>query len=168
MYRIYAEHITKKAYSKKQILIAKEIIYFTGYLIWEDFHNPLVEGMTPNPEVYKMIAPEITYVEMLEENLHKVIDTDKNRIARLTQVAVIPVYENRGIATMLADKAISQIIERNYQYIIADCTADNSWHILEKLGFKIISEIAYKDFNYEGENPFSDLQGTRRLVLKEI
>ena len=124
--------------------------------------------MTPNPVVYKLIAPELKFVELLEKKLNDKYDFNENECARLLQVAVIPEYQNSGIAKMLAEKAINDITSSEYKYIIADCTAENSYQILLNFSFETISEILYKDFEYEGIRTFGELIGKRRLVIKRL
>ncbi|MCL5991775.1 MAG: GNAT family N-acetyltransferase [Bacteroidetes bacterium] len=168
MYRYYAEYITRKALALKQILIAKQNNEIIGFLIWEDYLKPLVEGIMANPEVYKLIEPELAYVELLEKELNKNYQFIENECAKLMQAGVLPEFHNQGIATALAEKAIANIKKKGYKYIIADCTAANSWQVLFKLGFDILTEINYSDFEYENVKTFAELKGKRRLVMKYL
>ncbi|MBI5325323.1 MAG: GNAT family N-acetyltransferase [Ignavibacteriae bacterium] len=168
MYLNYAEYITKKALDSDQISIAKHNGNIIGFLIWEDYCKPLVEGITGNPDVYKIIAPELEFVELLEKELNKKYQFKEYECAKLMQAGVLPEYHNQGIATSLAEEAIANINRKGYKYIIADCTADNSWQVLLKLGFKILTEIAYSDFEHNGSKTFAVLEGKRRLVIKQL
>lgn len=168
MYRNYAEHITTKALKQNQIIVAKQNEKILGFLIWEDYCKPLVEGIKANPDVYKLIAPEITFVELLEKKLKENYQFKVGECAKLMQAGVLPEYQNKGIASQLAIRAIEEIKERKYKYVIADCTAENSWHLLIKFGFEILTEIAYSDFVFEGVKTFSSLIGNRRLIIKEL
>ncbi|TAL68762.1 MAG: GNAT family N-acetyltransferase [Bacteroidetes bacterium] len=168
MYRNYAEHITKKVLDQNQILVAKKNKKILGFLIWEDYCKPLVEGIKGNPEVYKLIQPEIAFVEELEKPLIEKFQFKVNDCAKLMQAGVLPEYQNKGIASELAERAINEIIKRGFKYIIADCTADNSWQLLKKFGFDILTEIAYSDFEFNGVKTFSSLIGKRRLVIKKL
>ena len=167
-YRNYAEFITEKALNFNQILVAKQDDKIIGFLIWEDYCKPLVEGIKGNPEVYKLIAPEISFVELLEKKLNEIHKFKIGECAKLMQVAVLPGFQNRGIASKLASSAIDIIKECEYKFIIADCTADNSWQLLIKFGFEILTEIPYSDFDYDGKNVFSEIKGKRRLVIKHL
>lgn len=168
MYRNYAEYITIKALALEQILIAKQNNEIIGFLIWEDYCKPLVEGIKGNPEVYKLIEPELSFVEQLEKELNNKYQFKENECSKLMQACVLPEYQNHGIATAIAEKAITKIKDKWYKYVIADCTADNSWQVLFKLGFEIITEISYSDFEYNGVRTFAELKGMRRLVIKNM
>jgi GNAT superfamily N-acetyltransferase len=168
IYRNYAEHITMKASGEGQLLVARKNDSVVGYLIWEKVSEPLVTGMKTNKEVYKLIAPELAFVELLEAEFKKKYNIPDKECARLMQAAVLPEEQNKGIATSLVRRAIEDIRNKNYNYIIADCTADNSWRILLKFDFKIVCELTYSDFEYAGSNPFKKLKGKRRLVIKEL
>ena len=168
MYRNYAEHITKKALTLEQILFAKQNNEIIGFLIWEDYCKPLVEGIKANPEVYKLIEPELAFVELLEKELNVRYQFSEKECAKLLQAGVLPEFHNKGIATALAGKAISNIKEKGYKYAIADCTADNSWKVLFKLGFEILIEISYSDFEFQGVNTYAELEGKSRLVFRQL
>jgi ribosomal protein S18 acetylase RimI-like enzyme len=166
LYRSYAEHIGLKAIQLIQALIAEYEGKVIGYIIWEDYCIPFYVGMKPNPDIFKIIEPEIEFVEQLESKLD--IEFKEYDCAKLSQAAVLPDYQNKGIATALIKEAINQICLKDYKYILADCTAENSWHILSKLGFEIVNEIAYSDFIFNERKPFGELSGKRRLVIKTI
>ena len=84
------------------------------------------------------------------------------------QAGVLPEFQNKGIATALAEKAITNIIDNGFKYAIADCTADNSWQVLIKFGFETLTEISYSDFVYNNIKTFAELEGKRRLVIKHL
>jgi ribosomal protein S18 acetylase RimI-like enzyme len=167
-YRNYAGFITHKSFESGKILVAKTDGKIVGYLIWEDYSIPLVTGIKGSLEVYNLIKPEIAFVEEMENNLSDYPEFNVTDCAKLMQVAVLPEYQKEGIATKLASYAINEIIDSGYKIIIADCTAENSWHILVKLGFDSISEISYSDFEFERKRPFAELEGKRRLVIKRV
>ena len=168
MYRNYAEYILTKALQSEQILIAKQNENIIGFLVWEDYCKPLVEGIKGNPDVYKLIEPELEFVGQLEKELNKKYKFNENDCAKLMQAGVLPEFHNIGIASALADSAIKDIVKRGFKYAIADCTADNSWQVLFKLGFEILTEISYYDFVYNGIKTFAELEGKRRLVIKHL
>ncbi|MCX6154322.1 MAG: GNAT family N-acetyltransferase [Candidatus Kapabacteria bacterium] len=170
-YRRYAEYIIDKGIYQQQIFIAKNDKVITGYAIWEDYEEPLVLGLPPNKDIYKMIEPELEFVNLLENELDNIIDFDKSKCMRISQAAVLPHYQGQGIAKALINFIIKEnsiiISEKNYKFVIADCTVENSFTILNKLGFDSIIEINYVDFTCNGFNPYKNLNGIRRLMLKK-
>lgn len=168
LYRNYAEYTCAKALNLGQIIIAKHNDKIIGFLIWEDYCKPLVEGIKGNPEVYKLIEPELAFVGQLEKELNNRYKFKKKECAKLMQAGVLPEFQNKGIATALAENAITNIIDNGFKYAIADCTADNSWQVLYKLGFEILTEISYSAFEYNEVKTFAELKGKRRLVIKHL
>ncbi len=168
LYRNYARHISDKAYELGQALLAKKEGRIAGFLIWEDFCDPLVSGLPPDPKIYEMIEPELAFVELLEQPIREKYDFKQNDCARLMQVAVLPGYQHKGIATSLALRAIDDISARDYRFIIADCTSEFSYKILKKLGFTVVSRVPYTEFVFKGVKTFGKAKGKRRMVIKSL
>ena len=76
-------------------------------------------------------------------NEHPVHYGHESRVMYISDLAVLPNYRNRGIATKLLEYAIQFAISENYQYIYTRLNDNNSmaYDIIKKKGF-------HKDYDF--------------------
>ena len=68
-------------------------------------------------------------------------------------------YSNKGIATSLYKISEEYALEYKYNNILTISTGPISQHIrINKLGFKCLDEIAYSNFQFNGDNIFSKIK----------
>ncbi len=76
----------------------------------------------------------------------------------LIMMGVDEAFHNHGIAQQLMQKTLANARQRGYRHAIVEATSSITQHIfINKLGFRIVNEIAYKNFRHQ-----------QKLVLKNI
>lgn len=83
---------------------------------------------------------------------------DTQHRLHLIMMGVDEAFHNHGIAQQLMQKTLANARQRGYQLAIVEATSSITQHIfVNKLGFRIVNEIAYKNFRHQ-----------QKLVLKNI
>ena len=58
-------------------------------------------------------------------------------------------------------------VKKGYTTAVTEATGIISQHIFRKCGFVERHEIVYKDFTYEGENPFESIERHPSAILMD-
>lgn len=97
-------------------------------------------------------------VAALFEQLHRQCQLDTKRRLHLIMMGVNETFHNLGIAQQLLQETLTNARLREYQHTIVEATSSITQHIfINKLGFRVVNEIAYKNFRHQ-----------QKLVLKNM
>jgi len=134
-----------------------------GVRVSEDYFQeemPEIEGLSPK------FGPLFALLEALGKQAYDMRDIQPGKYVHLFMVAVKSNYAKRGIAPTMNKIFFSHVKNRGFTHAMTEPTGEISQHILlNKFGFKKMAEIAYDDFEFEGEKPFAGLKGHRCAML---
>ncbi|XP_077981919.1 uncharacterized protein LOC144436926 [Glandiceps talaboti] len=81
---------------------------------------------------------------------------DKNcKILKNFKIGVLPAYYGRGIGKKLAITQNDFAKQKGCEFVFLTSTSPGSEKLYLKLGYEVIGEVCYADFEVEGEKPFA-------------
>ncbi|MBX2823647.1 MAG: hypothetical protein KTR33_02885 [Gammaproteobacteria bacterium] len=89
--------------------------------------------------------------------------------ALLVDVAVVsPPARGEGLYSRLRQQIHTSGREHGFKYVLGELSsAFTQQYCVGKLGHRIVSEIAYKDFKYQGRYPFADIEHPASIQMTE-
>jgi len=137
-----------------------------GIRVSEDCYDeepaPEIEGLSPK------FQPLFSLLGELSRHFTKIRKVVPGKYVHMFMVAVEDGYEGRGIAPNMNQMFFSHLKKTSYAHAVTEPTGEISQHILrDKFGFKVLHEIKYGDFVFEGTRPFADLQKHTSAILME-
>lgn len=150
-----AEIFGQRAVQYQLSLVAKdeESGDVIGFSILEDFvaEAPNLDRVDPR------FIPIMNVVDELEQWYIKNSPVKSGEILHIFLTGVDEQYRGKGIAYQLMEETFKVAKNNNYKGIIAECTGVITQHIRAKNGFKVLKEIEYKTFLYNGDLVFKDI-----------
>ena len=137
-----------------------------GIRISEDFAGSEVDEI---PGLSPKFFPLFTILGQIDNHFRNIRDDIvPGKYVHLFMVAVKSEYAGRGIAPNMNKLFFAHVKKLGFTHAVTEPTGAISQHILvNKFGFNIIHEIKYKDFVFEGEKVFAELQGHEGVMLLE-
>lgn len=112
--------------------------------------------------------PLFALLESLSMEFKKIRRVEPGKYAHMFMVAVAQGYNGRGIAPNMYRLFLKLVMEKGFTHAVTEPTGVISQHILiNKFGFRELFRINYRDFEFEGTYPFSDLKGHECAMLLE-
>ena len=148
-------------------LVARDIASgeVIGIRVSEDHvleNPPEIENLSPK------FLPIFTLLGQLEERFYKERQIRRGEYVHMFMVAVKPGFTCRGIAPTMNRLFINHVIELGYTHAVTEPTGAISQHILrDKLGFKVLDQVDYEDFEFEGERVFAGIEDNTCAMLME-
>lgn len=114
------------------------------------------EWMTLLDEDY----PELmTMIEELEKRHIDPVRISSGTVLHIFQIGVERKYRHHGVAQELINRVLDNAGKLGYQKVLADCTSESSYKLFKKSGFKEVGFSSYKEFTFNGNRFFSELNG---------
>ena len=137
-----------------------------GFSILTDFVTEIPDFTCLDPRLIVII----NFTRELDDWYKSKYKVKSGEILHLSMTGVYEQYRGRGIAQKLMEETFNVAKTNNYKSIIAECTGEITQHIRAKYGFKIVKEIVYKTYLYNGELVFKDIQKppSCKLMIKTI
>lgn len=103
------------------------------------------------------------------ENQYKSLRADNLQSTLLVDIAVVvPQARGQGVYTRLRQAVHQRALDRGYTTVVGELSSAATQHLcVEKLGHKVICEIPYSSFEYEGLYPFSTITNPTSIQLVE-
>lgn len=166
LYKIFARAVTQKAVEDELSIVVLEGDKVIACAIVEDVMSP---GPIPD------FDPKFKYILSLLEQLGAAFfagkEFPKNHVAHLFITAVHEEYRHLGLSRQVNFQAMDLAAFKGFEFIYCEFT-----HIYNELGTipylhnnkKMIGSIVYKDFKFENEFPFANLESGANSFLWEI
>ena len=136
-----------------------------GARISEDFY---LAGGGDIPGLSNKFLPLFAMLEKLSNYYGNHRGIVKGRYVHMFMVAVDEAYTKQGIAPTMYRIFIRHALERGFTHAVTEPTGLISQHILRnKFGFRVVHEIPYQEFEYEGRLVFQNLKGHKSAMLME-
>lgn len=137
-----------------------------GIRVSEDYHQeeepPEIPGLSPK------FYPLFTLLDQLGETFKGMRQVKPGQYVHMFMVAVDDGYQRRGVAPKMNSAFFKHVKARGFTHAVTEPTGLISQHILRnKFGFSVLHELAYADFEFDGEKPFADLEGHPSAMLME-
>ena len=123
----------------------------------ENYDDNIKEDLNINSYFNNKINKEDDIILVAEENneiigyIYSNVDSDnkikKELEANISSLYIIDEYRNKKIGTMLIDKTINLLKEKNVKYVYIENLKDNECakYLYQKLGFKVFRENRRKE-----------------------
>ena len=109
-----------------------------------------------------------TLLDQLSDHFKKIRRVEPGKYIHLFMVAVDEAYTNRGIAPTMNRFFFNYVKTLGFTHAATEPTGRISQHVLrDKFGFKELHRIYYKDYEFDGEKVFADIQGHDCAMLME-
>ncbi|MDJ0842560.1 MAG: hypothetical protein QNK37_39035 [Acidobacteriota bacterium] len=149
------------------VAVDEEIDQVVGVRISEDFYDELEES-PEIPGLSPKFFPLFTLLEELGAEYKKTHNWQHGKYIHMFMIAVEDGYQGRGIAPNMNKMFFRHVKGLGFTHAITEPTGLISQHILKnKFGFKVLHEIKYADFVFDGEKPFADLLEHPSAMLME-
>ena len=148
------------------------VLFNTEY--YPDRTNPLSEVLEKETDECKGSCEFKRFLSVYEQNRSVVPDIFRHygvdRCFYFGFLCVNPEYSNMGIATTLVKLSEEHAKSLGHRLCIVDATAGQTKHIcVNKLGFNVLGEMKYKDFEFYGDKPLTHVNEneTMQYVAKK-
>lgn len=144
--------------SQKLSLIAldKNTKKVIGFSISEDPQLP--EAVNPND--YLSLSPNFEpFFAVLNELHHQCLKTEfkQGECYHLFLLGVLPEYQGKKIGKTLLKLSGEYAKSKDFKYVLVEATSPITKPLCEKLEYKNLGNITYKDFVLNNKKPFSHL-----------
>jgi len=113
------------------------------------------------PTVYK---PIVSILSSLDKAIHDNFpNINKGELLHASALAVDT--PGKGIGKALRYKFLDTAKELGYKYVISEATNVVTQNLQKKMGAKVLKEIKYSDFLYEGSKVFEGIKDTEGVQL---
>lgn len=142
-----------------------------GAMICADFYDLLFKDSTPSQS--QKLNAIFSLLGTLESRFLKLINKSvtKNEYFYLYALYVKKNLNSKHVGSTLLDRAQNLAVEMGFKYSFALATGAASQHIVvSKLKYKLIDQIEYKSFEFNGKRVFESITSTPscQLLFKEI
>ncbi len=162
-FHYFAEIYCKKAVKDGLSIIAKDKGKVVGFVISEDFDSAQPEGIE---KIDIKIVPLMALVDEVEKDAKSSKKEGESRF-HMFLGGTDKQYEGRHIATTLVEESMKLAKIKNFTVAIAEPSGFATQYMFNKLGFEQKIMIEYKDFLFNGENVFKNIEGPVGLPLME-
>ncbi len=144
----------------------------TGKLVGALTHRDYTLVPSPGlPEEYipylNMFNAEMAICHELEEPLIKK-DYSKGELFQPFQLAVLPGYSGKGIASGLAAQSVQLGKKLGFSAAAVECSVMGSRRAFEKNGYRLINSVSFKDFVYNDAKFYGSIDGSFYLLYRDL
>ena len=132
-----------------------------GAMVTRDFAQTLsseeVEGTGPIDALLRALSQPYTRTRTIHSGEYMLLNL----------LAVSDQHKGRAAGYNMVRLCLENGIRKAYKTAVTEATGVISQHIFRKNGFVDQHEITYKDFIYEGEKPFANIEGHPSAIFME-
>ncbi|NNE84452.1 MAG: GNAT family N-acetyltransferase [Alphaproteobacteria bacterium] len=135
-----------------------------GVMLATDFTTALPAGVeTASPS----FPPIGGVIDRLEDWYRDARSPQPGECLDLAMLAVARDQGGRGIAQKLVNVSLESAAAQGYRRAITMATNRISLHVFQKLGFKELFSVSYKDYTFAGNRVFAAIEPDDRTALME-
>jgi hypothetical protein len=165
----FAEVFIKKAVKDELSVVAKnsdgKVI---GCIVCEDFITDLPDGIEG---ISSSFDPIISMLGELDEKYKVENNITNGQLLHMFMGGVYKEYAGLGVAAGMTQFIEGYTKSKNFKGAIGEVTGPISQHVyINQLGYKEVSSISYKSFQFEGKYIFSDITDCEscKLIVKHF
>ena len=103
--------------------------------------------------------PVFALLETLDQSTDKFDNVKPGEVFHPFMVGVDPNSNIKGLAVLMSEKSLALAKAKGYREAVLEATGRASQHIYKnRLGYSTIGSIIYREFEFEGQRPFADMQ----------
>ena len=135
-----------------------------GCIIVTDFHS----AIPPAPDGSDPLAPVTALTRQLALRYKELRPLPPGKVILIDMAAVAEAHGGRGIYRGLRNAAQARAKALGYQRVVGELSSAATQHVvLKHLGHENLAEIAYRDFTFQGDQPFSSIAEPHGIILAE-
>jgi hypothetical protein len=162
----FAEVFIKKAVKDEVSVVAKDSAgKVIGCIVCEDFITDLPEG---SEKISSSFDPIIALLGELDEKYKVENNVQPGQLLHMFMGGVYKEYAGMGVALGMTQFIESHTKSKSFKGAIGEVTGPISQHVyINQLGYKDVSSISYKTFQFEGKRIFSNItecEGCKLIV----
>ncbi len=134
-----------------------------------DFQPPAPQLQLPSVALPAFAEPINALLSSLEQQYVRCRTSESLQSTLLVDIAVVaPLWRGQGLYAQLRDAVHQCAHKRGYSRVVGELSSAATQHLcIEKLGHKVICEIAYKSFQFGGSYPFASIDNPSSIQLVE-
>lgn len=156
-YQPFAEEVINKAVKDGMSKVALDKNgRVVACVIAEDMADPFV----PKLSHYPKLRPVFALLDELSKPFLRKKTFIKGKIAHVWIAVVDPNYRGQGLSTMVDTACGDMEARKGYDFVYAEFTNPLSEKIVNQYNlYQLCNKVNYNTFTYEGDKPFSGLEG---------
>lgn len=140
-----------------------------GCILAGDFRPTETDQQVHDKPVPEFARPINALLNSLEQQYESQRPLNSTQATLLVDIAVVaPRARGQGLYTRLREAVHKRALQRGYTSVVGELSSVATQHLcVEKLGHRVICEIPYRSFEFDGQYPFASIKEPASIQLVE-